>query len=449
MRETTFIPQEFIRQKRDGEPLNAEDIQAFVDGITSGGVSDSQISAFAMAVFFKGMPAEEQWTLTSAMAHSGTVLNWQELGIDGLVVDKHSTGGVGDKLSLMLAPMAAAAGAYVPMISGRGLGHTGGTLDKLDSIPGYNATPDLDTFRKVVKKVGCAVIGQTGDLAPADKRFYGVRDVTATVETIPLITASILSKKRSAGLNALVMDVKAGSGAFLDDIEASVALAKNLISVGAVADLPITALITDMDQVLGKTAGNSLEVIEAIDFLSGHERHQRMQDVTVGLVGAMLHGVGIVDTQLAGEAKALEVLENGKAYELFEKMVFELGGAKDFCQKPEQYVEKAPVIRQVFAKNSGFVQKMNVKSIGMAVVAMGGGRTYSEQKIDHRVGLSGVLGLADEVSSDIPFATIHAASEAAADEAEHRILAAITVGEEQVEQKPAIRQFIYADDAKG
>ncbi|MCK5041462.1 MAG: thymidine phosphorylase, partial [Sphingomonadales bacterium] len=421
----------------------------FVKGITNGSVSDSQISAFAMAVFFKGMPASEQWTLTSAMAHSGTVMNWQEQGFDGLVVDKHSTGGVGDKLSLMLAPMAAAAGAYVPMISGRGLGHTGGTLDKLDSVPGYNTTPDLELFRAVVKEVGCAVIGQTGELAPADKRFYGIRDVTATVETIPLITASILSKKRAAGLNALVMDVKAGSGAFIDDIENSIALAKNLISVGAVAGLPVTALITDMDQVLGKTAGNSLEVIEAVDFLSGKERHPRMLDITVGLVGAMLHGVGITNSQADGENKAKEVLENGKAYELFEKMVAALGGPTDFCSKPEQYLPAAPVIRAVQAEKSGSILKMNVKAVGMAVVALGGGRTSSDQKIDHRVGLSNVLGLGDDTSADTPLCMVHAASEADADEAEARILAAVDVGEGDVMVTPAIRQFIYPDDAKG
>jgi thymidine phosphorylase len=449
MTPTSFIPQEFIRQKRDGEALTQHDIEAFVKGITNGDVSDSQIAAFAMAVFFKGMPAEEQWTLTSAMANSGTMLNWQEQGIDGLVVDKHSTGGVGDKLSLMLAPMAAAAGAYVPMISGRGLGHTGGTLDKLDSIPGYNATPNLNLFRKVVKDIGCAVIGQTGELAPADKRFYGVRDVTATVETIPLITASILSKKRSAGLNALVMDVKAGSGAFLNDIDASVALAKNLISVGAVAGLPITAIITDMDQVLGKTAGNSIEVIEAIDFLSGKERHPRMADVTIALVGAMLHGVGIVDSQALGEAKASEVLENGKAYDVFEKMVVALGGPSGFCQNPEKYLGAAPIIRPIYAKNSGFIQKLDVKSIGMAVVAMGGGRTSSEQKIDHRVGISGILGLGDEVAADIPFCMVHAASDAGADEAEARIQSAIMVGEEAIIQQSAVRQFIYPEKNEG
>lgn len=446
MSETSFIPQEFIRQKRDGEDISAKDIEEFVAGITSGDVSDSQISAFAMAVFFKGMPAPEQWALTSAMAHSGTVMNWQGMGFDGHVVDKHSTGGVGDKLSLMLAPMAAAAGAYVPMISGRGLGHTGGTLDKLDSIPNYNATPDLNLFKQVVKDVGCAIIGQTGELAPADKRFYGIRDVTATVEAIPLITASILSKKRAAGLNALVMDVKTGSGAFINDEAASIKLAKNLIAVGAVAELPITALVTDMDQVLGKTAGNSLEVVEALDFLSGRSVDKRMLEITVGLVGAMLHCVGLVDSQNDGEVRAKKTLDSGKAYELFDKMVVALGGAKDFCAKPEKYLEKAPVIRPIYAENSGVLQLMDVKAVGMAVVALGGGRTSSDQKIDHRVGLSNVVGLGAELSASEPIAIVHAADENSANEAEARVRAAITIGYGAPKVKPAIRQFIYPSD---
>ena len=253
-----MLPQEVIRAKRDGRALTTAEVKDFIDGLTKGTVSEGQVAAFAMAVFFKGMSAEEAVGLTLAMRDSGTVLKWD---LPGPVVDKHSTGGIGDNVSLMLAPMLAACGCFVPMISGRGLGHTGGTLDKLDSIPGYNTTPDNDLFRKVTREVGCAIIGQTADLAPADKRLYGIRDVTATVESVPLITASILSKKLAAGLQHLVMDVKCGSGAFMSKREDAVALAKSLVSVANGAGLKTTALITDMNRPLAHSAGDRKSVV--------------------------------------------------------------------------------------------------------------------------------------------------------------------------------------------
>jgi thymidine phosphorylase len=277
------LPQEIICAKRDGHPLSTEDIEAFVAGMTDGSISEGQIAAFAMAVFFRGLAREESVALTRAP------------DLDRPVLDKHSTGGVGDKVSLVLAPILAACGAVVPMISGRGLGHTGGTLDKFEAIPGYTTTPDIETFQQVVREIGCAIVGQTAELAPADRRLYGVRDVTATVESIPLITASILSKKLAAGLDGLVMDVKVGNGAFMTGLEEARVLAKSIVTVAGGAGLPARALITDMNQVLGKTAGNALEVREAIDYLTGQERHPRLHGVVMGLATDMLLLAGLAE----------------------------------------------------------------------------------------------------------------------------------------------------------
>ncbi|MCJ8311120.1 MAG: thymidine phosphorylase, partial [Hyphomicrobiales bacterium] len=278
-----FLPQETIRKKRDGLALSHEEISNFVQGITDNSITEGQVAALAMAVFFNGMNRDEAVALTLGMRDSGSVLDWSSLGGKGPVLDKHSTGGVGDNVSLMLAPAVAACGGYVPMISGRGLGHTGGTLDKLDSIPGYQSQPDIELFRKVTREIGCAVIGQTGDLAPADKRFYGIRDVTATVESVPLITASILSKKLAAGLGGLVLDVKCGNGAFMDDVEKARELAQSLVAVANGAGLPTTAILTDMNQSLSSSAGNAVEVNNCIDFLTGRHIDSRLWDVTVAL----------------------------------------------------------------------------------------------------------------------------------------------------------------------
>ncbi|MDA0262477.1 MAG: thymidine phosphorylase, partial [Proteobacteria bacterium] len=297
-----FFPQEIIRRKREGETLSEAEIAFMVRGITSGAVSEGQAAAFAMTVFFRDMTASECVALTLGMRDSGSVLNWQDAGLPGPPLDKHSTGGVGDKVSLMLAPIIAACGGAVPMISGRGLGHTGGTLDKLDSIPGYNTQPDLATFRRVVREIGCAIIGQTADLAPADGRLYAIRDVTATVESVPLITASILSKKLAAGLDGLVMDVKTGSGAFAADAQTARRLAESIVRVAEGAGLPCVALITDMNQVLGRTAGNALEVNEAIDFLRGDSQDTRLLEIVTALSSELLQIGGIAADD--GEARA-------------------------------------------------------------------------------------------------------------------------------------------------
>src|SRR5271157_3677699 len=299
------LPQEIIRAKRDGHALSEAEIGEFIAGLTSGEVTEGQAAAFAMAVFFRGMSLDERVALTRAMTRSGASLDWREANLPGPIVDKHSTGGVGDNVSLMLAPMLAACGAYVPMISGRGLGHTGGTLDKLDSIPGYVSQPDLALFRRVVKKVGCAIIGQTADLAPADRRLYAIRDVTATVESIALITASILSKKLAAGLQGLVMDVKTGSGAFMASLSGARELATSIATVASGAGLPTVSLITDMNEPLASAAGNALEVQNAVDFLTGKHRDARLLEVTRALGAELLHLAGLAGTVAEGRV-ALE-----------------------------------------------------------------------------------------------------------------------------------------------
>ena len=319
-----MLPQEIIRRKRDGKSLTGDDIAAFVGGIATGKVSEGQVAALAMAVFFNGMSRDEAVALTLAMRDSGEVLDWSDL--PGPVTDKHSTGGVGDNVSLMLAPIVAACGAYVPMISGRGLGHTGGTLDKMDAIPGYVSQPDNKLFRKAVLEAGCAIIGQTAALAPADKRFYAIRDVTATVESIPLITASILSKKLAAGLQSLVLDVKVGNGAFMTRGRDAAALATSLVEVANGAGMPTSALITSMNEPLASAAGNAVEVHNAVDFLTGRRRDKRLLEVTMALAADMLVAAGIAGSNKEGLLRAGDALDSGRAAETFERMVSLLGG---------------------------------------------------------------------------------------------------------------------------
>jgi thymidine phosphorylase len=409
------LPQEVIRRKRDGAALSTEEVKDFISGLTSGSVSEGQVAAFAMAVFFKGMTRDEAVGLTLAMRDSGTVLQWD---LPGPVVDKHSSGGIGDNVSLMLAPMLAACGLYVPMISGRGLGHTGGTLDKLDSIPGYKTQPDLDLFRKVTREAGCCIIGQTADLAPADKRLYGIRDVTATVESIPLITASILSKKLAAGLQHLVLDVKTGNGAFMDTIEKARGLAESLVSVANGAGLKTTALITDMNEPLASCAGNAIEVQNAVDYLTGKHRDPRLHEVTLAL-GAEL---GSSKEQLQ------ETLESGKAAEIFDKMVALSGGPSNFVRDAERHLPKAPLVRPVFAETEGQISEISTRDLGIAVIELGGGRRVASDKIDHAVGLTTLVGLNDAVNPRIPLAMIHARDEAGYERAAAIVQASYKVG---------------------
>jgi len=374
-------------------------------------------------VFFRDMTLDERVTLTEAMRDSGTVLDWSEL--NGPVVDKHSTGGVGDNVSLMLAPILAACGVYVPMISGRGLGHTGGTLDKFDSIPGYITQPDNELFRKVTRTAGCAIIGQTADLAPADKILYSIRDVTGTVESVSLITASILSKKLAAGLGALILDVKTGSGAFMPTLDRSRELAQSLVNVANNAGTRTGALITDMNEPLASAAGNALEVRNAVNFLTGEHRDARLYDVTMDLSAAALELTGFT-----GDArKACEVaLWSGKAASHFSEMVALLGGPADFVERMDHHLAPAPIVVDVSSPGEGIISEIDTRGVGMAVVALGGGRRMPTDTIDHAVGFDRLLGLGTRVGIGTPLARLHARDAATATDASRRLIAAYKLG---------------------
>lgn len=432
----SFLPQEVIRAKRDGGELQAADIARFIEGLTDGSVSEGQVAALAMAIFFRGMSRAEAVALTVAMRDSGEVLSWKS--IDRPVVDKHSTGGVGDNVSLMLAPIAAACGLAVPMISGRGLGHTGGTLDKMESIPGYTAMPSNELFAKVVAEVGCAIIGQTGNLAPADKRFYAIRDVTGTVESIPLITASILSKKLAAGLGALVLDVKCGNGAFMASREDATKLAQSLVGVATGAGMPTTALITDMNEPLASAAGNAVEVVNAVKFLTGAARDPRLEDVTLGLAAEMLVSGGLESDAKAAHAKAKAALDGGVAAEIFGRMVTALGGPADFVEAYEKHLPAAPLVAACAAPASGVVSGYDTRGIGVAVVALGGGRVRPQDPVDHAVGLTGLLPIGTRVEKGDPLCLVHARDEAQVNDARAKVLAAVTIADAAGPVTPAV-----------
>jgi thymidine phosphorylase len=403
-----MLPQEIIRTKRDGGTLSEAAIRFMVEGLTSGSVGEGQVAAFAMAVLLKGMSTDERVALTLAMRDSGTVLRWD---VGGPVLDKHSSGGIGDNVSLMLAPMVAAAGGFVPMISGRGLGHTGGTLDKLDAIPGYRTQADNDLFVRIVGEVGCAIIGQTVELAPADKRLYAIRDVTATVESIDLITASILSKKLAAGLDGLVLDVKCGNGAFMTSMGEARGLAASLVSVANGAGVKTSALITDMNQPLAPAAGNAVEVTVAVDFLTRTKRFDRLEQVTLELGAEMLLVGGLAASAEDARDRLIATLDDGSAAEIFGRMVTGLGGPGDFIERPQAYLPSAPVRRVWRAPVGGHISGIDTRALGIAVIELGGGRVRPSDTIDHGVGLTEIAGLGAHVAAGEPLFTIHARTE--------------------------------------
>jgi thymidine phosphorylase len=434
-----MLPQEIIAAKRDGGALSPEQIRFMVEGLTDETISEGQIAAFSMAVFFRGLDIGERVALTLAMRDSGAVLDWD---LPGPAVDKHSTGGVGDNVSLMLAPALAACGAYVPMISGRGLGHTGGTLDKFDAIPGYVTQPDADTFRRVVSEVGCAIIGQTADIAPADRRLYAIRDVTATVESIDLITASILSKKLAAGLDALVLDVKTGTGAFMGTVEDARALARSLVEVANGAGCRTAALITDMNEPLASAAGNALEMANAARFLRGDLIDSRLWDVTVALGGELLALAGLAADAAEGAERMRRAFESGAAAERFERMVAALGGPAGFLDRFEAHLAGAPVIGEVTAGRAGFVAGIHTRHLGFAVVELGGGRRRPTDRIDHAVGLESLIGLGAAVEPDTALARVHAASEEALEAATARVRAAYRLEDAPPPETPLLVERI-------
>ncbi|MBW7981544.1 thymidine phosphorylase [Enterobacillus tribolii] len=437
-----FLAQEIIRKKRDGQALNEEEIRFFINGIRDNTVSEGQIAALAMTIYFHDMSMPERVALTMAMRDSGTVLNWKGLNLNGPVVDKHSTGGVGDVTSLMLGPMVAACGGYVPMISGRGLGHTGGTLDKLEAIPGFDIFPDDARFRKIISEVGVAIIGQTNSLAPADKRFYATRDITATVDSIPLITASILAKKLAEGLDALVMDVKVGSGAFMPTYALSEQLAQAIVGVANGAGCKTTALLTDMNQVLASSAGNAVEVREAVRFLTGDYRNPRLFDVTMALCVEMLISGNLAADRAEAESKLQAVLDNGKAADVFGRMVAAQGGPSDFVEHYDRYLPQATLSKPVFAAQEGIVSAMDTRELGMAVVGMGGGRRRASDAIDYSVGLTDMIRLGEKADAQRPLAVIHAEDEESWRQAAAAVQAAVTLSDSAPEENAVVYRRI-------
>ncbi len=406
-----MIPQEIIRKKRENKILTNQEIEAFVKGLINNSFSDSHVAAMSMAIYLNGMDMEETLNLTNAMTHSGNILNWENKIENSFICDKHSTGGVGDKVSLLLAPIIAACGGYVPMISGRGLGHTGGTLDKFDSIPGYNTQPDIETFQKVVKKIGCAIIGQTSNLAPADKRLYAIRDIVGTVESIPLITSSILSKKIAAGLDSLILDVKVGNGSFNPTREIANNLAKSLVSVAKNAGLKCRAILTDMNEVLGFNAGHSLEVIECIDYLIGNNKNKKLESITNTLSAELLC---MNDKNLSMDSalkKITEVQKNGQAAEKFEKMVAALGGSKNLLSNYKKILPSAKFGEEIFCNREGYIKSILTRELGILLIELGGGRKKITDKIDYSVGFSNVISVGTKVNKKTPLLKIHAKKE--------------------------------------
>ncbi|UNH30342.1 thymidine phosphorylase [Moellerella wisconsensis] len=437
-----FLAQEIIRKKRDGKQLSEEEIRFFINGVRDNSVSEGQIAALAMTIYFNDMVMDERVALTLAMRDSGSVLNWKSLNLNGPIVDKHSTGGVGDVTSLMLGPMVAACGGYVPMISGRGLGHTGGTLDKLEAIPGFDIFPDDARFRDIIKNVGVAIIGQTNSLAPADKRFYATRDITATVDAIPLITASILGKKLAEGLDALVMDVKVGSGAFMPTYEKSTELAESIVKVANGAGCKTTALLTDMNEVLASSAGNAVEVREAVRFLTGEYRNPRLFEVTMALCVEMLVSANLASDRQQAREKLQAVLDNGKAAEVFGRMVAAQNGPTDFVENYAKYLPTAVLSKPVYTQAEGIITAMDTRALGMSVVTLGGGRRKATDAIDYSVGLSDIAALGTKIDSKTPLAMIHANDEKSWEAAAQEVRDAMTLGQQAATVNPMVYRQI-------
>ncbi|AMM83356.1 thymidine phosphorylase [Martelella sp. AD-3] len=435
-----MLAPETIRRKRDGFALSAAEIRDFVRALSDETLSEAQAAAFAMAVYFQGMDEAETIALTLAMRDSGAVLSWP--GIDRPLADKHSTGGIGDNVSLMLAPIAAATGLAVPMISGRGLGPTGGTLDKLESIPGYDVSPDEASLRRSIAEAGCAIVGQTGALAPADKRLYAIRDVTATVESMPLIVSSILSKKLAAGLRSLVLDVKVGNGAFMRNTADAVALAQLLVKVANGAGLATTALVTDMNEPLADAVGNAVEIENALAFLKGEKAGTRLGRVVLELAAEMICGAGLAETHADAKALADATLASGEAVECFGRMVAALGGPADFVEKSVAYLPKAPLIRPVAAPRSGYLAAADARALGIGVVTLGGGRIRSDTRIDHRVGFSGLLPLGTFVEAGAPLGLVHAVTAGACEAAMQTLRDAYAIEDEAPADRPLVIERI-------
>jgi thymidine phosphorylase len=436
---------EIILRKRDGAELGPDEIGAFVTGVREDRVCDAQIAAFCMAVWFRGMSLAEQRDLTFAMRDSGRVLQWP--GLDGPVLDKHSTGGVGDLVSLVLGPVVAACGGFVPMISGRGLGHTGGTLDKLESIPGVDCALPVERFQRLVRDCGVAIVGQTAELAPADRRIYAVRDVTSTVAATPLIVSSILSKKLAEGLDGLVMDVKFGRGAFMPDVDAAQRLARDISGVAAAAGLRCNALVTDMDWPLAPCAGNALEVREAVRLLQGGGRDERLRELVQELSAEMLVLGGLAAGLDEGRSAAAQAIESGRAAERFARMVQGQGGPGDLLENSDAILPAARVVRPVTVEEAAQVAAIDVRALGTLVMDLGGGRHRSEDEVDPSVGLSELAQPGQWVDSGGPIGVIHAAGEADWERAAAALRRAYRLGETSARPDPVVACRIVGENS--
>lgn len=436
-----MIPQEIIRKKRDKKNLSTKEISLFVNGLTDGSFSDPQIAAMSMAIFSNGMSREETVDLTEAMTTSGDTINWTDIVDDDLVCDKHSTGGVGDKTSIILAPILAACGLFVPMISGRGLGHTGGTLDKFDSIKGYNTQPDLDTFKNVVKDIGCAIIGQTENLAPADKKLYSIRDIVGTVESLPLITSSILSKKIASGLKTLILDVKVGNGSFNSTLEIARDLSHSLVQVAQGAGLQCEAILTDMNQVLGKSAGHTLEMLECIKFLINKEKDPRLEKITYELTASIL-----MMSQKLSKEEAIEkintVVSNGLAAEKFEKMVNALGGPSDILSSYDKYLQNNSFKKEIFSKKNGWVKDIKTRDLGLILIELGGGRKQITDKINYNVGYDNVINVGNKINATQSLLTIYTDSKNDYENVREKIEECFVISDTQVNELPETYEVI-------
>jgi len=435
-------PKDLIRKKRDGGKFSSEEINSFIDGVTDGMWADYQTSALLMAMFLRGLDTDEQNSLTSAMLYSGEILDFSE--IDAPKADKHSTGGVGDKTSLIIAPLLAACGVAVPMISGRGLGHTGGTLDKLESIAGYNVNLSTGKFKQIIMKCGFAMTGQTAKIAPADKKIYALRDATATVSCIPLIVASIMSKKLAEGLDALVLDVKTGSGAFIQKIEDSKKLAEALCRTGNACGVRTEAIISDMNQPLGKYVGNALEVYECIEILSGEVKPEAepTRELSLELSARILVSTGIAENIERARSIASAKLQSGEAMEKFRKNIELQGGNPEICDKPEILLDKNLFEVEIKAGKSGFVSKIDTLAIGEAVSAIGGGRTKAEDLIDHAVGYACEAKIGDEIRAGETIGILFCRNDNQPDSISEKLQNAYRIGDEKPKQFELIREII-------
>jgi len=436
-----MIPQEIIRKKRDKISLSEDEVKLFVNGLTDNSFSDAQIAAMSMAIFQNGMTAEETVWMTHAMKNSGDTLEWQDIVDSDLVCDKHSTGGVGDKTSLLLAPILAACDLFIPMISGRGLGHTGGTLDKFDSIPGYNTKPDIDVFRQVVKDVGCAIIGQTSNLAPADKKLYSIRDIVGTVESLPLITSSILSKKIASGLKTLVLDVKVGNGSFNSTLEIAQNLAHSLVNVAKGAGLECEAILTNMNQVLGRSAGHSLEVIECIEYLTSSKRDSKLETITNELASSILMMIKNISKEESLK-QINTVLANGKAAEKFERMINALGGSNSFLSTYKKELSNNTFVQDIYLEKQGWIKEIKTRDLGLLLIELGGGRKQVDDKINYHVGYDNVLGIGECVDSSTPVIKVYANSKDDFNKVKNSIINCFIVSGQEVKETESIYEVI-------